>query len=211
MHYICPTVTAFDVHTYREQLESISRFAGRIHIDLMDGDFAPTMSPSPDQLWIPDDIEVDIHVMYRNPESILERLISFNPSLIIVHAESNADIPELASKLREHNIKTGIALLPETTAESVRYIVPHVQHALIFGGHLGYHGGIADLSQLAKVAELTDMHQPLEFGWDGGASLENCEQLAKAGINIINVGSAIQKSENPENTYVTMRAKVTLI
>lgn len=209
MNYICPTVTAFDVHTYRSQLELISGFAGRIHIDLMDGDFTPTSSPSPDLLWVPEGLEVDIHVMYRNPDSIMERLISFKPSLIIVHAESNADIPKLASTLLEHNIKTGIALLPETSAKDISYILPHIQHALIFGGHLGYHGGDADLSQLSKVDELKQMHHHLEYGWDGGANLQNIEQLIEAGINVINVGSGIHKAEYPEQAYATMVAKLT--
>ncbi len=207
MHCICPTVTAFDVHTYREQLELVSGFADRIHIDLMDGDFAPTTTPNPDQLWVPEGVEVDIHVMYRNPETILERLISFKPSLIIVHAESNADIPLLASTLRSHNIKTGVALLPETTAEDVRYILPHTQHALIFGGHLGYHGGQADVSQLSKVEQLQKIHRQLEFGWDGGANLENLDALLAAGINVVNVGGGIHKADNPKAAYATMKAK----
>jgi len=209
MNHICPTVTALDVHAYREQLELVSSFAPRIHIDLMDGDFAPTASPNPDLLWIPEGVEVDIHVMYRNPDAILERLISLKPSLIIVHAESNADIPKLASTLRNHGIKTGIALLPETSAEDVRYVLPHTQHALIFGGHLGYHGGQADLSQLAKAEELLKAQRQLELGWDGGANLENLDELIRAGISVINVGSAIHKTDNPETTYATMKAKVT--
>lgn len=209
MNYICPTVTAFDVHTYREQVELVSSFAGRIHIDLMDGELTPTSSPNPDLLWVPDGVEVDIHVMYKNPSKILDRLISFNPSLIIVHAESDADIPLIASTLRDNNIKTGVALLPETSAADVRYILPHIQHALIFGGHLGYHGGNADLAQLSKVAELKKMHHFLEYGWDGGANLENIDALLAAGIQVINVGGGIHKAEHPDKAYATMVAKLT--
>lgn len=209
MNYVCPTVTATDVHSYRSQLELVAGFAPRIHIDLMDGDLAPTVSPNPDLLWVPEGVEVDIHVMYRDPTPIIDRLISFKPSLIIVHAESNADIPKLASQLRQHNIKTGVALLPETSAEDVRYILPHVQHALIFGGHLGYHGGKADLSQLAKINDLKQMHHYLEYGWDGGATLGNMAQLLEAGVNVINVGDAIHKAEHPDQAYATMIAKLT--
>ena len=211
MNHICPTVTAFDIDTYRDQINLITGFANRIHIDLMDGIFTPTSSPSPDLLWIPEGIEVDIHVMYKDPDSILQTLIQLKPSLIIVHAESDADIPKMASVLRERGIKTGIALLPETTAESVRYVLPHTQHALIFGGHLGYHGGQADLSQLAKAAELRAMQQQLELGWDGGAKMENIDNLLQAGIQVINVGSGIHKTDNPETTYATMKAKVSPI
>ena len=201
MNYICPTVTAFDVHTYREQLDLVSSFAKRIHIDLMDGDFTPTMSPNPDLLWVPDDIEVDIHVMYRNPDSIMDRLISFKPSLIIVHAESSANVPELSRKLAENNIKTGLAILPDTTTEDVSDVLPHIQHALIFGGHLGYHGGQADLTQLKKVDRIKELRSGIEFAWDGGANIENAKQLVEAGINVVNVGSGIHKASDPAAAY----------
>lgn len=208
MNYICPTVTAFDIDTYQAQLNRVSGFARRIHIDLMDGIFTPTSSPPADLLWVPEGVIVDIHVMYKNPASILDTLIKMHPSLIIMHAESEADIPELASKLRTQNIKTGVALLPDTTVESVRYILPHTQHALIFGGHLGYHGGQADLSQVNKAKELRSIQRQLELGWDGGANMENIDLLVQAGIQVINVGSGIHKTENPESTYATMEAKV---
>ena len=42
MAVICPTVTAVSEHDYKEQLLRLKPFAKRIHIDLMDGRFAPT-------------------------------------------------------------------------------------------------------------------------------------------------------------------------
>ncbi len=55
MAVICPTVTAYDPHEYREQMERVEPFAKRIHIDLMDGHFAPTKSPGLKHVWWPDD------------------------------------------------------------------------------------------------------------------------------------------------------------
>jgi ribulose-phosphate 3-epimerase len=201
MKCICPTVTAFDVHTYRQQLELVSGFANRIHIDLMDGDFTPTMSPSPDLLWVPEVFEIDFHVMYRNPETIIDRLVSFKPSLIIVHAESNVNVPALTDKLSNNNIKTGLAILPETTVMSQQSLIKYIQHVLIFGGHLGYHGGSADLAQLNKVPELKTLNNKLELSWDGGANFDNAEQLLSAGIDVLNVGSGIHKSDDPKGAY----------
>lgn len=211
MNCICPTVTAFDVHTYREQLDLVSSFAKRIHIDLMDGDFTPTQSPNPDLLWVPEGVEVDIHVMYRHPETILERLISFKPSLIIVHAECDDDIRHLAAKLSSNNIKTGLALLPETTTESVSDVISSVQHALIFGGHLGYHGGQADLTQLHKVDELKAVKSDLEFSWDGGANIDNALKLVQGGISVVNVGSGIHKAHDPAEAYYALEKIIKLM
>src|ERR1700753_2375748 len=62
---ICPTITAFGTHDYRAQMEMLEPFAERIHIDLMDGVFAPHISPGLDQIWWPDSITADLHLMYQ--------------------------------------------------------------------------------------------------------------------------------------------------
>lgn len=201
MSIICPTVTAYDIDTFNDQLSLVSGFAERIHIDLMDGELSPTKSPEISQLWLPEGLEVDIHAMYKRPDSILEQLIALKPNLIIIHAESDADIPLLASKLRVHNIKTGLAILPQTEVADIYSLLPHVQHALIFGGHLGYHGGTADLSQLHKATELKKMSRHIEIGWDGGANEQNVFEIAQKGVDVINVGSAIHKAENQKKAF----------
>lgn len=201
MAIICPTITAFDVETYKTQLSLVSSFASRIHIDLMDGDFTPTYSPKTSDISLQSPVMTDIHVMFRHPESILDLLIGATPHLVTIHAECDADIPKFAAQLREHNIKTGIALLPETSVDSVAHLFPHIQHVLIFGGHLGYHGGKADLEQLTKINEIKKIHKHLEFGWDGGANRDNVLEIAQAGVDAINVGSGIHKADNPAQEY----------
>ena len=201
MAIICPTVTSESIDTFKQQLLLVSSFANRIHLDIMDGDFAPTTSPMPDPSWIPKGKDIDVHVMHRNPSNVIEVLTALQPNLLIFHFESNIDIPKTAALLREKNIKTGVAVLPETSIDEVRYVLPHVQHVLIFGGHLGYHGGQADLSQLAKVDELLSCAPHVEISWDGGATIDNCAQITSAGVNVLNVGSGIHAATSPKNAY----------
>ena len=208
MSVICPTVTALDAHEYREQLERIEPFAERIHLDFMDGDFAPTVSVSLEQAWLPENKQVDIHIMYKNPEKYLDTLIRLRPHMVIVHAESNCDIPAFAARLRENSIKTGVAILQGTNVEDVAYLFPHVQHVLIFSGDLGHFGGHADMALTEKATQAKQAHKYLEIGWDGGINEENVAELAEKGIDVLNIGGAIQKSENPQSTYATMKSKI---
>lgn len=201
MSLICPTVLADNPHTFREQLERIVPFAKRIQIDLMDGIFAPTTSVELAKIWLPDGASCDLHLMFERPGDYLRQIITLKPNMVIVHAESQVDVPKFAADLSQHGIKCGLAVLPETSIESVGYILPHVHHLLIFGGKLGYFGGAADLSQLTKVSQAKQLHKWLELGWDGGANLENVKLLSDGGIDVINVGSAIQKAENPKLAY----------
>ena len=203
MSIIAPTITAYDAHEYRDQMEAIEPFAERVHIDLMDGKFAPTISPGLDQIWWSENFVADVHLMYKQLEKHLEKLIELKPSLVIVHAEVHGenDLPLFATHLREAGIKTGLALLPETSVADVNYLLPHMQHVLIFSGKLGYHGGTADLKLLDKVQALKKAHPHLEVSWDGGINLDNAKQLVDGGVDVLNVGGFIQKSENPEAAF----------
>ena len=53
MNFICPTVTAYSLEQYKQQIDLICGFANRIHIDYMDGQFAPTVSVDVHQSWWP--------------------------------------------------------------------------------------------------------------------------------------------------------------
>jgi ribulose-phosphate 3-epimerase len=201
MAAICPTVTAYDSHEYREQMERVQSFAKRVHIDLMDGHFAPTKSPDLRHIWWPDKVVADIHLMYQRPLPHLPELIKLRPSLVVIHAEAEVDHREFAAGLRRVGIRAGLALLHDTPVERVKSIVKSFDHLLIFSGHLGYHGGAADLSLLDKVKELDELNSQAEIGWDGGITDHNAKQLADAGVDVLNVGGFIQSSKNPTATY----------
>jgi pentose-5-phosphate-3-epimerase len=200
---ICPTVTAFDAHAYREQMERIESFAPRIHIDMMDGKFAPSTSPELSSIWWADQVMADIHLMYQRPWEQTELLCSLAPHMVIVPAEvmDAEQMVAMSNKLHEHNIAFGVALLAATSAEVIRPYSDVVDHVLIFSGHLGYHGGVADLGLLTKVSDIRRFAQHVEIGWDGGVNDTVAVQLAAGGIGVLNVGGYIQNSDNPASYY----------
>jgi ribulose-phosphate 3-epimerase len=66
-----------------------------------------------------------------------------------------------------------------------------------------------DEKLLAKVGKVKAINPNVEIGWDGGANVDNVRLLADGGIDVINVGGAIQRSEDPEEAYATLIAKLT--
>lgn len=201
MSFVCPTVTAYDLHEYRAQIERVQPFAKRIHVDLMDGEFAPTKSPDIKKLWLPKDVVCDIHLMYKKPMEQLEELFKMQPDMVIVHAEADVDFVKFTDRLQEKNIKIGLALLPETTVESVHHLLHIFDQVLLFSGNLGHHGGQADLSLLSKINEIHEYLPLMEIAWDGGINTDNATQLVDAGVNVLNVGGFIQKSDTPQTSY----------
>ena len=201
MTILCPTVTASSIEEFNRQKTVAEDFAKRIHLDLMDGQLVPTISPPISELKLKSDYMYDIHLMHKSPINSIDQLIYLKPNLVIIHAETNTDVPLFATTMRQHNIKTGLAILPETTVQSISYLLPHLQQVLIFGGKLGYHGGDADLAQLAKASRIKQLSRYVELAWDGGANKTNINLIADVGIDVINVGSAIQASDNPRQAY----------
>jgi ribulose-phosphate 3-epimerase len=203
---ICPTITANDAHEYRAQMELIQPFAERVHIDLMDGKFAPSISPFLDSTWWYDSMTTDIHLMYQRPGDYLEDLISLKPNLVVFHFEAEVDHVWLADSLHSAGIKAGLAILKDTSVATIAPIIGSFDHVLIFSGHLGYHGGQADLQLADKAKQLKKLKPELEIAWDGGVSLHNAVELIAAGVSVLNVGGYIHKSVRPAEAYAKLKA-----
>lgn len=202
MATITPTITVSTPHDYRNQMERIQSFAKRVHIDLMDGVFAPTTSVRPDQIWWPEGMRADVHLMFQNPAAEMETLIKLKPNLVVISAESDGDFKSIAKQLNDSGIDCGLALLAPTSVESVAEILPFMQHALIFSGNLGYQGGSAvDFKLLEKVEQLKTNNPNLEIAWDGGVSDANVRQLADGGIEVLNTGGFIQHADDAQVAY----------
>lgn len=199
MSIICPTVLADTVGEYRDQMESVQGFASRIQIDLGDGRFT-TGTVGVADVWWPEHITADIHLMYQQPMKVIEDLVALSPDMVIVHAEAD-EAAEALALLREHYIRTGVALLQETAVESVTDLIRPSDHVLIFSGALGSFGGQVDLALLSKVQQIRAITPDIEIGWDGGINTDTARKLADGGIDVLNVGGAIQKASQPENAY----------
>jgi ribulose-phosphate 3-epimerase len=199
---IAPTITAETPEAYTLQLQSVVPFARRIHIDLMDGKFAPTTSIRPDQMWWPGNVRVDLHVMYKKPFEYTDLFVALGPQMVIVHAESTGNFAEFADTLHRHGIETGVALLPETPVANIAPALELIDHVLIFSGNLGHQGGSkADPNLLPKIAELRELKPTLEIGWDGGINARNASALVKYGVEVLNVGGYMHVGDSPKHQY----------
>jgi len=197
---ICPTVLASDKAEFARQIKRVS-FAPRIQIDLSDGDFAPAKSVELADVWLPHHIQADLHLMFRRPMDYLQGILHLKPHMVIIHSEADVHHMHMAAELHKEGILAGLCVLPETPIGNVEQVLSSFDHLLIFGGDLGHFGGQADLDQLAKAWEAKKHHADIEIGWDGGINDQNVQQLAQAGVDVLNVGGFIQKAKEPQSVY----------
>lgn len=210
MAIVVPTITAENPHIYREQIERVQNFAKRIHIDLMDGIFTPNKSVNIAQVWWPEVLQADIHIMHEHPLVAIDSLLTLKPNLIVVQAECKDDLLEICTKVRAAGVKIGISLLADTPVSEVEDILSEIDQLLIFSGNLGYQGGsLADFSLLEKVTEARAVNPLLEIAWDGGLNDVNVQNIAEAEVDVLNVGGYIHTAKNPELAYTTLCKLIT--
>ncbi len=201
MSQIVPAITVETVDQYKVETEKLSPFARRVHVDITDGEFAPTFLLSEQQLYWPEAWEVDVHAMVMRPSEHIEQIIALKPSLVIFHAEASEDLLPHFAALKQAGIKAGVALLKTTVPATVQAYITEADHVLIFSGDLGKHGGIASMMQLEKVRLVKKIKPQVEIGWDGGVTVANAYTLTQGGVEVLNVGGEIANSENPVDTY----------
>lgn len=208
MTIIAPTITTNDPAVYARRLEDFLTFAPRIQIDITDGQFAPSQTINLNQVyWPPADkreCKIDLHLMLQRPIDWLDQIVAVVPDKVVLHAESDDAeqmLPRIYEHLKRFGMQVGVALLPDTQPADVANIVRVVDSVLIFGGHLGYQGGVADLTQLEKIPAIQQINSTVTIEWDGGANLSNVSQIAAAGVDQINIGSAISGASDPVAAY----------
>lgn len=204
MTVVVPAVLADSADNYKAQVERLAGVGDRVHIDISDGEFAPSLTLGAAQVWWPQEWSADIHAMVARPSEHVGTLASLNPNMIIFHAETSEDIIPTLQYIKKMGIKAGLALLKTTVPSQVRDAILEADHVLIFTGKLGFYGGQASLMQLEKARLIRMIKPDVEIGWDGGANADNAYSLAQGGIDVVNVGGAFASAPNPQALYAQL-------
>ncbi|MFC2606341.1 hypothetical protein FBF28_03200 [Candidatus Saccharibacteria bacterium oral taxon 488] len=205
---IAPAILAENAQQYKEQVDRITGFAERVHIDLTDGEFAPTVTIGIPELWAPEGWTIDIHAMVNKLDEYVPKLITLRPHLIIIHAEAKGDVLGALKEIKRSGIMAGLALLRPTVPQTVEELIKEAEHVLIFSGELGKFGGTASLMQLEKIRLVKMINPNVEIGWDGGVMVDNAYSLVQGGVNILNVGGTIQKATDPPAMFAKLQQEI---
>lgn len=208
MTVIAPAILTENVAEFNERLAMVQPFAQRIHIDICDGEFAPTFTVKATDIAWPPQIQADIHAMVARPGEHVQALVAKKPNLIIFHVEVQEDLLPVLQYVKQNGIKAGIALQRPTVPSSVTRLLEVADHAMIFTGDLGHYGGTASLMQLEKVRLIHEIRPNIEIGWDGGVNVDNAFSLTQGGVDVLNVGGAIAKSGDPAATYAQLVSEI---
>jgi len=198
---IAPSIIAADFSHIAEETALIeSGGADWIHVDVMDGQFVPTITVGPlfvESLKRVTKLPLDAHLMILEPEKQLDAFAKAGIDNITVHVETCPDLPGIIQKIKALGCTAGVTLNPATPVSSIDSALPLVDLVLVMSVVPGYSGQKFMPEMIAKVeeirAKLDALRSNAHLQVDGGINAETLPLMKKAGANVFVTGNAAFK------------------
>jgi len=204
---VIPTIIAKDFNELQEKIKKVESFVDWVQIDVMDGQFVEniTWNEPTDLKKIETSLNLEVHLMIKEPEKYINQWISSGVKRIVFHIEATDKIREVIDQIKQAGLGVGLAINPETPIEAVDQFIDQLDLVLVMTVNPGQ-GGQEFLKQnLGKIKQLRAKYKRVKIGVDGGINLETAPEAVQSGANLLASGTAIFKSDNIEQTVNTLK------
>lgn len=197
---IFPSLICTDLLNLADEVKNLEQIGCRmLHIDIIDGIFSPDMPLGIEmvkRLRKLTNMTFDAHLMSVNNSVYAELLLDSGVDRLCFHTEFEKRPIILLRKIKAAGVKAGIAISPETTVESVKYLLPLCDFVLLMRIDAGYAHlpGQAVYPQTEeKIAKLKRYMEEygisFEIEVDGRIGFSETEELLRLGVDIFVSGT----------------------
>jgi ribulose-phosphate 3-epimerase len=215
--WISPSILAADfAHLGDEVNAVIEAGADTIHFDVMDNHYVPNLSIGPLVLSslrkAGIDAVVDVHLMVKPVDRLVEDFLAAGADYITVHPESTEHLHRTLSLIAEGGAKPGIVFNPATPLHVLEEVIDMVDLILIMSVNPGFGGQAFIDSCLDKVSHVQEAidasKRPIRLQVDGGIKSSNIGRVAASGADTFVAGTAIFGSDDYAATIAEMRSEI---
>lgn len=202
---IAPSILSADFSRLGDQIRSVEKHAGRIHVDVMDGHFVPNLSMGPvvvKSIRPVTRLPIEVHLMVEEPARFVRPFAEAGADRLVFHLEAVDDPSALAAEIRRTGRAAGIAVNPATAWRGVEPYLEDIDLVILMTVNPGF-GAQAFIEEvIPKLAEASArigrLHPHVDIEVDGGIDSASAPRAKKAGANVFVAGNAIFGRDDPE-------------
>ncbi len=216
-YLIAPSILSADFARLGDEVNAVlNAGADVIHFDVMDNHYVPNLTIGPmvcealrkHKITAP----IDVHLMVTPVDQLILDFARAGASYISFHPEATAHVDRSLQLIRDQGCKSGLVFNPGTPTTCLEYLMDKIDVILLMSVNPGFGGQKfipSTLKKLEKVRkQITESGYPIRLEVDGGVSVSNIKQIAKAGADMFVAGSAIFNSGDYAKTIAAMRAEL---
>lgn len=203
MYEVIPGILEKDWESIERKLEIVRPFAKSIHLDLLDGIFAPNttfLDPGPFKKYS-NDFFFELHMMVDDPIKYLEAWSQAGIKRFVAHIEKMPNQEEFVKKAKEYGVQVGLAIDGPTSIFKLKVPINKLDMVLVMTITAGFSGQAFNPEHLGKVRFIRSKSEKVGIEVDGGVNDVTAVLAKEAGVNIFAATSFIYKSENPKEQF----------
>jgi len=212
LNIVSPSILSADFANLARELERV-RAAQWIHIDVMDGHFVPNITvgmPVVSCIRRATDFYLDVHLMISDPLRYGPEFAKAGADMVCFHIEADSDPAATIRAVHDAGAHTGVAIKPDTPAETVYPFLEAADMVLLmtvepgFGGQAFLPDVLPKIRAVRKEADRRGLDLKIQV--DGGVNLETARLCTEAGADVLVAGSYVFGSADPAEAVYALES-----